>query len=86
MEPADSIITKLGGVSTVAKAAGVHRTRVSNWKRSRADGGTDGQIPQKHIPALMAHAVTLGVRLDFADFYPGQSEAPGLTETAEAQP
>lgn len=83
MEPADSIIAKLGGPSSVAKAAGVHRTRVSNWKRPREDGGTGGQIPQKHIPALIALASDLKVSLALGEFFPDQTK-PDL-DTAGAQ-
>jgi hypothetical protein len=66
MNPADSVIEKLGGVSAVAKATGVHRTRVSNWKRPREAGGTGGRIPQKHFPKLLALAGEIGVELDLA--------------------
>lgn len=70
MEPAITIITRLGGPTEVARTLGVHRTRVSNWKRGRAVGGTGGMIPQKHIPALLRLAETKGVPLAAADFLP----------------
>ena len=78
MGPADSIIEKLGGVSVVARAAGVHRTRVSNWKRPKEDGGTGGTIPQKHIPALLALADAQGITLEHSDFFP---ERPAVEAT-----
>lgn len=79
MEPADSIIKKLGGPSRVAEAAGVHRTRVSNWKRPRSAGGTGGRIPQNHIPALLALADKLNVPLTHAEFFPvTQAEGAGV--------
>lgn len=68
MEPAAQIIEKLGGVNAVAKVTGVHRTRVSNWKRPRESGGTGGTIPLKHFHNLMAEARRLGVDLSAADF------------------
>lgn len=77
MNPAESIIARLGGVSAVARAAGVHRTRVSNWKRSREDGGTGGRIPQKHIPALLDLAASHGVPLGLSDFFPDAREPAG---------
>lgn len=70
MEPAATIITKLGGPSAVAKIAGVHRTRVSNWMRAKDVGGTGGVIPFKHVPSLLAAARHDGVALNAADFLP----------------
>lgn len=67
----------------VAKAAGVHRTRVSNWKRPREDGGTGGRIPQNHIPALIELAREINVPLDHADFFASQAQVPAVG--AEAQ-
>lgn len=70
MNPAAAIIDKLGGPSKISKEVGVHRTRVSNWKRPRAAGGTGGMIPQRHIPALMSLAQREGVVLRAEDFFP----------------
>lgn len=70
MEPAQTIIEQLGGPSVVAKIAGVHRTRVSNWKRAKEDGGTGGTIPFKHVPALLKAAGEKGVELSADDFLP----------------
>jgi hypothetical protein len=61
MEPAAEIIKRLGGVSVVATITGVHRTRVSNWKRPRAVGGTGGRIPQSHHLAILRAAKDLGI-------------------------
>lgn len=70
MEPADKIITALGGPTAVAKAAGVHRTRVSMWKVSREKGGTNGLIPYKHVNKLLKFAKEQGVPLRRSDFFP----------------
>lgn len=69
MQPADSVIERLGGVVKVAEIAGVHRTRVSNWKRAKEAGGTGGRIPQGHIETLIAHARAKGIALTHADFF-----------------
>ncbi|WP_454919246.1 carph-isopro domain-containing protein [Xanthobacter sediminis] len=69
MEPAASIIDRLGGPSKISKQIGVHRTRVSNWKRARDAGGTGGIIPQKHIPGLIRMAQHEGVSLTVDDFF-----------------
>lgn len=70
MEPARTIIRKLGGPNKVSEVAGVHRTRVSNWARPKEAGGTGGNIPFKHVPALLAHAREIGVDLSANDFLP----------------
>jgi len=70
MEPATTIIKKLGGPNKVAAIANVHRTRVSNWKRPREAGGTGGLIPFKHVPALLGAARQMGVDLSADDFLP----------------
>ena len=75
MEPARTIIDRLGGPNKVATIAGVHRTRVSNWARTKEAGGTGGVIPFKHVPALLAAAKDAGVELSADDFLPKVSEA-----------
>lgn len=70
MEPAATIIKQFGGPSELAALLGVHRTRVSNWQRQRASGGTGGLIPQRYHPALLDHAQRKGVALAAADFLP----------------
>lgn len=70
MEPAHSIIAKLGGDTQVASITGVHRTRVANWKRPKASGGTGGAIPFKHVPTLIAAAAERGIEMDANDFLP----------------
>ena len=74
MEPAQTIIRKLGGPNAVAEVVGVHRTRVSNWQRSRAAGGTDGLVPQKHHAALLAFARDKGIELKPEEFVQRPSE------------
>ncbi|MDQ0314818.1 hypothetical protein [Amorphus orientalis] len=70
MEPANSIIDLYGGVSIVSEIAGVHRTRVSNWRRPRDKGGTGGVIPFKHVPKLLAYARENGLSVTADDFLP----------------
>jgi hypothetical protein len=69
-EPATTIIRRLGGDTVVAGIAGVHRTRVSNWKRSREKGGTGGIIPHWHVAKLLAYAWQNNIELTEADFAP----------------
>jgi hypothetical protein len=70
MEPANTIITRLGGPNEVARITGAHRTRVSNWKRPKELGGTGGMIPFKHMPILLSAAAQRGVELSPNDFLP----------------
>lgn len=74
MDPAHTIISKLGGPSIVAGAVGVHRTRVSNWRRPRAKGGTGGMIPQWHHLTLIDFAASIGVTLTAHDFLPVRTQ------------
>lgn len=74
MEPARTIIDRLGGPNKVATIAGVHRTRVSNWARTKESGGTGGVIPFKHVPALLAAAREAGFELSADDFLPRMAE------------
>ena len=66
----------------MAKIAGLHRTRVSSWQRSRAAGGTDGRIPQKHIQALLAFAREQGLDLKAEDFLDNEAQSAPRPETA----
>ncbi|SHI79186.1 hypothetical protein SAMN02745911_1178 [Aureimonas altamirensis DSM 21988] len=75
MEPATTIIRSLGGPSAVSRITGVHRTRVSNWMRSKDVGGTDGLIPFRHVPALLSAAKNAGVVLTAEDFLPSEVAA-----------
>lgn len=75
MEPATTIIRQLGGPNKVAEIVGVHRTRVSNWKRAKEDGGTGGMIPFKHVPSLLAAAKDAGLSWTADDFLPVEEAA-----------
>lgn len=70
LEPAESIISKLGGPAVVASVVAVHRTRVSNWKRPKEKGGTGGLIPQQYHRLLLDHAEANSIELRAEDFLP----------------
>lgn len=70
MEPASSIIHKLGGEAVVAQSLGTAFTAPYRWQYSKEKGGTDGLIPQKHHPALLALAREQGTDLSAEDFLP----------------
>lgn len=68
MEPASSIIQKLGGEAAVSKLTGTSYTAPYRWQAPREKGGTGGRIPQNHINALLAHARAAGIDLTADDF------------------
>jgi hypothetical protein len=70
MEPAHSIIKRLGGPAAVSARLGVAYTAPYRWQHPPEKGGSGGLIPQKHHPALLAFATELGVELSAADFLP----------------
>lgn len=70
MEPAATIIKKLGGTGPVASVTGAHRSRVWKWTQPKAKGGTDGVIPIEHIRVLIALGKEIGVDLAAEDFLP----------------
>ncbi|MCA1458046.1 hypothetical protein I6F35_33475 [Bradyrhizobium sp. BRP22] len=74
MEPAQTILTKLGGPTKVSKYLGIHRTRASNWQRPRAKGGTDGVIPQRYHRQLLDYAASVKVELSADDFLPARTQ------------
>lgn len=69
MEPAASIIARLGGARAVAAATGTAYTAPYRWQHPVSRGGTGGAIPAKHIPTLLALAKRKGVRLRAEEFF-----------------
>lgn len=57
------IIDELGGVAYVARAAGVHVTRVYAWVRNN-------RVPLSKIPLLVAHGQREGKPISHSDFFP----------------
>lgn len=82
LEPAQTIISRLGGPAAVAKLVSVHRTRVSNWKRPRDKGGTGGLIPQQYHRTLLDHAELNAIPLAAEDFLPPREIAAPEPERA----
>src|SRR4051812_27697306 len=70
LEPAASIIHRLGGFAAVAKLCDLHFTQVWRWTQPRSKKGTGGTIPQRHHLLLLAVAKKAGVPLTAADFLP----------------
>jgi hypothetical protein len=70
MEPARSIIKRLGGPAEVSKVTRRAYTAPYRWMAPIEKRGTGGLIPQKHHLALLAYAREKGVPLSAADFLP----------------
>lgn len=83
MEPASTIIDRLGGEAAVAKIAGVAITAPYRWQQPRSKGGTGGVIPHWHVGKLIAYAQANGIDLPAASFAP-VVEAASRTEALSA--
>lgn len=70
MEPASSIIEKLGGEAVVRRITGTAFTAPYRWQHAKEKGGTGGTIPQKYHRLLLEHALAHNVQLTAADFLP----------------
>lgn len=74
MEPAATIIEKLGGPSVVSEITRTAYTAPYRWQHPRDKGGTGGLIPQKYHLALLNYAEQAGVDLTARDFLPVPSQ------------
>jgi hypothetical protein len=70
LDPAKTVIERLGGVDNVAEITGKHRTRVFRWMYPEERGGTGGLVPQREIPGLLQYARDNKIKLAPADFIP----------------
>lgn len=75
MEPAKSIIKRLGGEKAVAEITATSYTAPYRWQHPLAKRGTGGVIPQRHIPTLLAYARQHGIALAPDDFFPSEQQA-----------
>jgi hypothetical protein len=69
LEPARTVIEKLGGYERVAAIVGRHPTRVYRWMRPVSAGGTGGLVPAKYQVVLMDYARDHGICLKATDFF-----------------
>lgn len=51
---------------------GRHRSVVNRWLLPKGSGGTDGRVPLKHMPTLLAEAAKRGLDLRVDDFFVAQ--------------
>jgi hypothetical protein len=70
MEPASTIIKKLGGEAVVSKITETAYTAPYRWQQPREKGGTGGLIPQRHHPKLLTFAREQEIPLSPGEFLP----------------
>lgn len=75
-EPANTIITKFGGLKKVAEATGVTVHSVMRWRKERSEGGTGGMVPHWHVQALLDAAKDQQIALGPTDFLPASNGQP----------
>lgn len=75
LEPANSIISRLGGLIVVQTVTGASRTRVYRWTQPKENGGTGGLIPLAHAPKLLEYAKANRIKVSADDFFPKKEAA-----------
>lgn len=89
MEPASSIIQKLGGEAIVAKVTKTSYTAPYRWQAPRDKGGTGGRIPQDHHRPLLDYARDNEIPLTAEEFLPvavSDATVPASSPLPEQQP
>lgn len=85
LDPASTVIDKVGGAAVAAEICGVYITTVYRWRYRREDGGTGGIIPAEHQAALMRWSLDHGGKLKPQDFFPDHLVASPKRKPAKAQ-
>ena len=70
MEPAKTIIERLGGEAKVSEITGTSFTAPYRWQHSKQKRGTGGLIPQKYHRLLLDYAAANGIDLKAEDLIP----------------
>jgi len=84
LEPARTVLEKIGGVDVAAKVTGKHVSRIYRWTYSREKGGTGGVVPHEDATKLLEHARANQIDLKAEDFFVvgSSSEADELLDDA----
>jgi hypothetical protein len=79
LDPAYTIIEKLGGLSAAAEAAGVDESRVCRWRlpKGKPHDGTGGLVPSKHHQRILDWAARHERDLGPADFFASRPRRRG---------
>jgi hypothetical protein len=79
MNPAQIIISRLGGEAQVAFVTATSYTAPYRWQAAKAKGGTGGLIPQRYHRTLLDYARSRGIALTAEEFLPGaDSTSPSV--------
>jgi len=68
LDPANTVISKVGGFDAVAEITGAHVSRVYRWTYPAERGGTGGTIPQRYHRTLLDYARGHSIDLSAEDF------------------
>ena len=69
LEPASTVLAKVGGVKVAAEVTGKHPSRIYSWTYSKNKGGTGGVVPHDDATKLLKHAGENNLPLTPADFF-----------------
>jgi hypothetical protein len=79
MNPAQIIISRLGGEAQVAFVTATSYTAPYRWQAAKAKGGTGGLIPQRYHRTLLDYARSRGIALTAEDFLPAvETTSPSI--------
>lgn len=84
LEPASTVLAKIGGVEVASKVTGKHVSRVYRWTYPREKGGTGGVIPHDDATKLLKYAGENSIPLTAADFFMVDEGPPSTGEPATA--
>ena len=84
LEPASTVLAKIGGVEVASKVTGKHVSRVYRWTYPREKGGTGGVIPHEDATKLLKHASENNLELVAADFFMVDDGPPSTALPASA--
>lgn len=77
MNPASTIIARLGGEAQVSFITGAAYTAPYRWQAARHKGGTGGLIPQRYHRKLLDYARSKGIPLVADEFLPAPADGAG---------
>jgi len=73
LNPAKSVIAKIGGIDVAASVTGKHVSRIYRWMQPREKGGTGGVVPHGDATKLLRHAASHGLDLTANDFFAAEA-------------
>lgn len=76
LDPAKTVIDKVGGVDRAAQITGKHISRIYRWMYPAIRGGTGGFVPHADAVKLLDHAKQHDLPLSAEDFIQSPAPAP----------